>query len=239
MIGIFERFESIGFISLHSVLESITLPLPATYPPQDAEDMRTAKAAAILHSALTTGNTPPAWLRINESTHLTTSTDSTQGLKILECVATYPKRHMAAIKEANALCDHLKIDVMALSDDGIAEYMAAVPLYCDGMDFYTAGFELGFNQAKIGTFLNANKIPHTLGFKPTRSKGDEDAARTAHVTEWVKRTEYTGGTGDKQLNDIFQKERPGLWGKENNVTTFRKWIQLPEAKALLPNTRRR
>lgn len=72
--------------------------------------------------------------------------------------------------------------------------------------------------------------------KKKRNAGDQDKLRTAHAKDWVNRNEYTGGMYDVKIIEALQDEKQELWG--NNETTFRKWIQLDEAKALFPNPRR-
>jgi hypothetical protein len=83
---------------------------------------------------------------------------------------------------------------------------------------------------------------HESENKSKRKKGESDRERTAHVIDWVSRTEYKGGKQDKTILTALQSEKPGLWGKKDSIDVFRSWLKSPEAKEakpLLPNPRRR
>jgi hypothetical protein len=83
---------------------------------------------------------------------------------------------------------------------------------------------------------------HESENKSKRKKGESDRERTAHVKDWVRRTDYMGGKPDKIIVTALQSEQPKLWGKKDSIDVFRSWLKSPEAKEakpLLPNPRRK
>lgn len=86
--------------------------------------------------------------------------------------------------------------------------------------------------------IEAEVIDNTGSKKTKRKHGDKDKERIVHAKEWIEKNDYKGGKTDTQIIDMLQKERPELWGQKDTMTTWKKWIQLPEAKALFPNPRR-
>jgi hypothetical protein len=63
----------------------------------------------------------------------------------------------------------------------------------------------------------------------------QNRLRTEHAKTYVINNNYKGGDPDKVIFGKLQSEKPDLWP---SMTTFRKWIQLEEAKPLFPNNRR-
>ncbi|WP_027160288.1 hypothetical protein [Methylobacter luteus] len=229
--------KTIDFISLHELMEELASYTELQY--SNSEEARFSEAADNLYQALSNSAKPPKWAKINkEPFKLENALKPKKGpLKPIFCDDVSIEgmemlRHMAGWHERKIYADNLYIkEQKSAREQGIDESLVLRSHNPNdgaykGADFIRS-MEIGFDRHEIAAFLGCQTDPAIC----------RDRERTEHVKEWVKRTDYKGGKVDKVIIAELQEDKPDLWGKNDAV--FRKWIQLPEAKPLLPNTRRR